>query len=124
MLRLRTAQRDDHQLLRALLFEAAHWRSDVGRPPLDEALANPELAAAVLPGHRGRGIGKALLGALQREARHRGIDRLSLSVERDNPAIALYERLGFRTLDCERTTLTMVCAPGRPYRDGASGRER
>jgi hypothetical protein len=47
MLRLRTAQRDDAQLLRALLYEAAFWRSNVARPQLDEALTNPELARYV-----------------------------------------------------------------------------
>jgi ribosomal protein S18 acetylase RimI-like enzyme len=29
-------------------------------------------------------------------------------VERDNPAVALYERLGFRTLECKRNALIMV----------------
>jgi hypothetical protein len=47
MLRLRTAQREDAQLLRALLYEAAFWRSNVARPQLDEALTNPELARYV-----------------------------------------------------------------------------
>jgi GNAT superfamily N-acetyltransferase len=163
MLRLRTAQRDDVQLLRVLLFEAAFWRPNVARPPVDEALADPDLAryvegfgrpgdfgivaeedaeplgaawwrhfqagargygfvdeatpelsAAVLPSHRGRGIGTAVLRALEREARHRGIDRLSLSVERDNPAVVLYERLGFRPLNREGNALTMVIELNRP----------
>jgi GNAT superfamily N-acetyltransferase len=163
MLRLRTAQREDVELLRALLFEAVFWRSSVARPPVDKALANPELAryvdgfgrpgdfgivaeegsqplgaawwryfqadapgygyvdeaipevsVAVLPGHRRRGIGTALLEALERKARDGGIDRLSLSVERDNPAVALYERLGFRALHRERNALTMVIELERP----------
>src|SRR5262249_35258356 len=48
--------------------------------------ATPEISAAVLPAHRGRGIGSALIRALEAEARDRGIGRLSLSVERDNRA--------------------------------------
>jgi GNAT superfamily N-acetyltransferase len=87
---------------------AAWWRYfQAGAPGygfVDEA--TPEISAAVLPGHRRRGIGTALLGALQREARIQRIDRLSLSVEQDNPAIALYERLGVRPLDRERDALT------------------
>jgi GNAT superfamily N-acetyltransferase len=163
MLRLRTARRDDLQLLRALLFEAVFWRPNVLRPPLEPALADPELeryverfgrpgdfgivaeeggeplgaawwryfqavapgygfvdestpevSAAVLPAHRGRGIGTALLRALEHEAREQGIKRLSLSVERDNPAAALYERLGFRPLGCEGNALTMVIEPDQP----------
>jgi ribosomal protein S18 acetylase RimI-like enzyme len=55
-----------------------------------------------------------LLEALEREARQRGINRLSLSVERGNPAVALYERLGFRALDTRRDALTMVIEPERP----------
>jgi hypothetical protein len=47
MPRLRTAQRRDVQLLRALLLEAAFWRPYVARPPADQALANPELARYV-----------------------------------------------------------------------------
>jgi len=47
MLRLRTARHDDIQLLRALLFEAAFWRPDVVRPPLEQALADPALARYV-----------------------------------------------------------------------------
>ena len=93
---------------------AAWWRYfQAGAPGwgfVDEA--TPEIS--VLPSHRRRGIGTALLGALQREARIQRIDRLSLSVEQDNPAIALYERLGFRPLDGERSALTMVIELQRP----------
>ena len=38
--------------------------------------------------------------ALVEEARSRGIERLSLSVEVDNPAMGLYSELGFLTV-CE-----------------------
>jgi ribosomal protein S18 acetylase RimI-like enzyme len=157
MLRLRTAQGNDLQLLQTLAFEAAFWRPDAERPPRAEALAEPKLARyvedfgrpgdfglvadedseplgaawwryfradapgygfvdeatpevsiAVLPTHRRRGIGTALLEGLIREARERPIDRLSLSVEDDNPATALYARLGFRSRCGEGNALTMV----------------
>jgi ribosomal protein S18 acetylase RimI-like enzyme len=46
---------------------------------------------------RGRGIGEALLRAVERAARERGSVRLRLEVRQDNPgAIRLYERLGYR----------------------------
>jgi len=41
-------------------------------------------------------VGGALLGALLDEARAQGYAALSLSVNRQNPARALYERHGFR----------------------------
>ncbi len=56
----------------------------------------PELAIAVVPSRRGRGIGEALLEALCERARADGYGALSLSVERDNPAlVSFYEEHGF-----------------------------
>lgn len=55
----------------------------------------PELSVCVLPGYRRAGLGAALLEAALREARHRSLGALSLSVEAGNPARRLYERLGF-----------------------------
>lgn len=50
---------------------------------------------ALLPEHRGRGIGGVLLGELIEEAEERGV-KVSVHVERFNPAQRLYARLGFR----------------------------
>jgi ribosomal protein S18 acetylase RimI-like enzyme len=56
----------------------------------------PELAIAVVPSRRGRGIGDALLTALYDRARSEGYRALSLSVERDNDAlVSYYEQHGF-----------------------------
>jgi ribosomal protein S18 acetylase RimI-like enzyme len=49
---------------------------------------------ALLVEHRGRGIGTSVIRALLDEAAASG-RRLSVHVERNNPARALYERLGF-----------------------------
>ncbi len=56
----------------------------------------PELAVSVLPGHRGHGVGTALLSSLIERCSELGYPALSLSVQRSNPAVRLYERLGFR----------------------------
>jgi ribosomal protein S18 acetylase RimI-like enzyme len=56
----------------------------------------PELTIGVEPGHRRVGVGRALLEALARAARQAGYSNLSLSVEEDNPALRLYERVGFQ----------------------------
>ena len=50
---------------------------------------------ALLPAFRGRGAGSRLLGDLMDEATQTARP-LSIHVERDNRALALYERLGFR----------------------------
>ena len=49
---------------------------------------------ALLPEHRGKGIGSALLRDLLAEADAAG-KRVTIHVERLNPALRLYERLGF-----------------------------
>jgi ribosomal protein S18 acetylase RimI-like enzyme len=69
----------------------------------------PELAIAVVPSARGRGIGKALLEALLRRARDAGHEGISLSVDKLNDgAIRLYEQHGFRRVGENETSLTMV----------------
>lgn len=50
---------------------------------------------ALLPEHRGRGVGGELMGRLVEEADERGV-KASIHVERFNPAQRLYSRLGFR----------------------------
>jgi len=66
----------------------------------------PELAIAVRPGTRGAGIGARLLAQLL-EAAKPAYHSISLSVRVDNPAINLYEKVGFRAVeDSQRTNRT------------------
>ncbi len=68
----------------------------------------PELAIAVVPSRRGRGLGEELLTALMERARSEGHRALSLSVEPQNPALKLYEKHGFRKVDERDGAWTMV----------------
>jgi ribosomal protein S18 acetylase RimI-like enzyme len=68
--------------------------------------STPELAIAVRPEHRGRSIGTCLLDALLDRASQR-YRAVSLSVSLDNPAVALYQRFGFRAIAESGGTLTM-----------------
>jgi ribosomal protein S18 acetylase RimI-like enzyme len=64
----------------------------------------PELTIAVLPEFRGRGIGsnlmKQLFSFISSEA-------VSLSVTAENPAMKLYQRLGFEIVTVEGNSVTM-----------------
>lgn len=55
----------------------------------------PTLAIAVLPGYRGHGIGTALIHAILESLTHHGCSSVSLSVQKANPALRLYQRAGF-----------------------------
>lgn len=69
---------------------------------------------SLLPQWRGRGVGSRLLGGLAAEADERGL-ALSVYVERHNPAIRLYERLGLVPIAADAVYLLMQ----RPARGGA-----
>jgi ribosomal protein S18 acetylase RimI-like enzyme len=65
---------------------------------------------AVITEHRGRKIGSWLMGRLLEEAKQAG-QTVRLHVERMNPALAWYERLGFKTISATDIHLEMVCHP-------------
>jgi aspartate racemase len=56
----------------------------------------PELAIATMPGYRGQRIGEKLMHSLIQQLKGR-FPALVLSVREENPAVRLYERLGFVT---------------------------
>ncbi len=71
----------------------------------------PELTIGVRADARGQGIGHALLRALIVLAQNQGYTALSLSVDRNNPARHLYERLGWydaKVADEKDTSVTML----------------
>jgi ribosomal protein S18 acetylase RimI-like enzyme len=63
----------------------------------------------VAPGHRGQGIGRALLEAALAEARRRGADYMDLGTSEDDVvARHLYERCGFRRTEGDGGPLMFV----------------
>jgi ribosomal protein S18 acetylase RimI-like enzyme len=66
----------------------------------------PELTMAVAPMWRRRGIGTTLLGSVIEAARS-FCNCISLSVSQDNPAIRLYQRMGFEVFGGGGTSATM-----------------
>lgn len=69
----------------------------------------PEISLAVVADARRHGAGRMLLERLIDEARSSSARRLSLSVETDNPAIGLYEQVGFHVVAAAAGAVTMVC---------------
>jgi ribosomal protein S18 acetylase RimI-like enzyme len=63
---------------------------------------------AVWDGHRGEGIGTQLMDAIEQAARDAGCSQISLSVDADNPARRLYERLGYATLTVDEEGVRML----------------
>jgi GNAT superfamily N-acetyltransferase len=60
---------------------------------------------AVLPAHRGHGVGRALLDAVTLKARERGCCKVTLEVlERNERARLVYERAGFGPASHDATT--------------------
>lgn len=73
----------------------------------------PEIAIAVEKAYRGNGIGTSLLERLIDEARSQKVQKLSLSVDRTNPAVRMYGRAGFVNIDGESEDhWTMVLSLG------------
>ncbi|MFZ6026724.1 MAG: GNAT family N-acetyltransferase [Chloroflexota bacterium] len=64
----------------------------------------------LLPEFRGRGIGSAILADIQAEAAQAGAS-VAIHVERFNPALKWYERLGFRVLEDKGVYLFMEWRP-------------
>jgi GNAT superfamily N-acetyltransferase len=86
----------------ARLFAA----DDHGYGFVDES--TPEISIAVLRDQRRGGIGGRLLEELAYLLRRAGFTAASLSVERDNPARRLYERMGFEPVEIVGDAITMI----------------
>jgi ribosomal protein S18 acetylase RimI-like enzyme len=65
---------------------------------------------ALLPVYRGRGIGTTLIQALLDEGARTG-KRVSIHVEKHNPALRLYERLGFEPAADRGVHILMEATP-------------
>ncbi|SFW73587.1 GNAT family N-acetyltransferase [Amycolatopsis australiensis] len=75
------------------------WLEEAEEPPIRRHLPGVALLThlQVRDGLRNRGVGRALVGAVERHLAEHGHDRVALAVRTDNPAAArLYDRLGYR----------------------------
>jgi len=76
----------------------------VGYGHLDPENGKVWLGMAIGDSHRGGGLGKILLKHLIDEAKKKQIDKITLSVDKDNlAAIRLYEKFGFKQIKDEES---------------------
>lgn len=68
----------------------------------------PEFSIGVLDNYRGRGVGGQLMRHMLVPLRGRGYTEASLSVQKSNPALRLYERLRFRKVTDLDEEIVMV----------------
>ncbi|MEQ4204445.1 GNAT family N-acetyltransferase [Actinopolymorpha sp. B9G3] len=89
---------------------AAWWRYFSSAEPGYGYVADdvPEIGIAVVASWRGRGLGRALLRGIADRARAAGVSRLSLSVERANPAARLYASEGYEIVAVDESAETRV----------------
>ena len=71
----------------------------------------PSLAISVLKEYRGRGTGTDLLREMLRLLKEKGFKKVSLSVQKANFAVNMYERAGFITIAEKDDEYLMVCEP-------------
>jgi len=79
------------------IIGAAWTRIIPGYGHIDEH--TPELAIAVFPEYRGKGIGERLLIKLFKMLTERGYEQTSLAVQKENAAYRLYERVGYEMIE-------------------------
>ena len=58
----------------------------------------PEFAISLYKEYRNRGIGTALMRKMLELLKKRGYKKASLSVQKDNYAVRMYEKVGFKTV--------------------------
>ena len=73
--------------------------------------ATPSFSISAYKAYRGQGIGTALMSRMLDTLRRAGYARASLSVQKENPAVRLYLRLGFRIVGngADASEWLMVC---------------
>ena len=69
----------------------------------------PSLAISLYENHRGKGIGTQLLNDMLCTLKEKGYKRVSLSVQKENYAVRMYQHAGFNIVDENEEEYIMVC---------------
>ncbi len=69
----------------------------------------PEFAISVYPQYRGKNIGTKLMETMLEHLKSRGYALTSLAVQKDNYAVKMYKKVGFRIVDENEEEYIMTC---------------
>lgn len=69
----------------------------------------PEFSISLYKEYRGFGIGTELMNHMLRLLKRQGYKQTSLAVQKDNYALKLYQKVGFRIIDENEQEYIMVC---------------
>lgn len=95
--------KDDHCLVAIVKDEIAGavwirtFPGEISYGYVDEQ--TPEIAIALFREYRNKGIGTRMMEQMTALMKTEGYARVSLSIAKGNPALRLYERLGFKIID-------------------------
>lgn len=81
----------DHKLAGAVWVRNIHGYGNID----DET---PEFAISLFKEYRGCGIGTELMSQMLELLKEKGYEKVSLSVQKENYALRMYERLGFKAV--------------------------
>ncbi|MBO4241879.1 MAG: GNAT family N-acetyltransferase [Clostridiales bacterium] len=69
----------------------------------------PSFAISLLAEYRGRGIGTRLMEEMLKLLKSQGYSQASLAVQKENYAVKMYEKVGFKVADQNEEEFIMVC---------------
>jgi len=106
-------QKDDHCLVAEMQGQiiGAVWTRILageikGFGNLDKA--TPEFAISIYQEYRGEGIGTKLMQKMLQLLKEKGYAKTSLAVQKDNYALKMYERIGFKIIAEKQEEYVMV----------------
>jgi ribosomal protein S18 acetylase RimI-like enzyme len=70
--------------------------------------STPELGMAIREPFRGQGLGTRMIAEILERLGRNGVEQVSLSVDKRNPALRLYERCGFEIVEERGKGYTML----------------
>ena len=70
----------------------------------------PSFAISLYKEYRGQGIGTTLMQKMLELLKEKGFSKASLAVQKENYAVRMYEKIGFKTVSENELEYIMVCA--------------